>query len=209
MQPRANSTPAQHRAKQADRNIQSPQSEWLIKPKYYIGAGGGTSVADTGVYSLTGTASLSEQDIGLKGFIGVQLNKYFAVEGFYSDLGYAKLKGSNGDQFAFNGRTGTFTESDTIKIEGKTAGLGGVGILPIHKLFSAFVKFGVHWWDVKADLKSVTGNVSITDEDWNVFYGAGIDFNVHKNFAIRTEFECLEFADQLVYFTSSNLVIKF
>ena len=145
MQPRANSTPAQHRAKQADRNIQSPQSEWLIKPKYYIGAGGGTSVADTGVYSLTGTASLSEQDIGLKGFIGVQLNKYFAVEGFYSDLGYAQLDGGNGDLVTINGRTYQFTADNVaVKIEAKTVGLGGVGILPIHKFFSAFIKFGVH-----------------------------------------------------------------
>lgn len=189
---------------------QEGKNGFLEKPKFYLGGGGGLSTLDTGVSSLTGTAKLDEDDIGYKGLIGVQFHKYFAAEGFYADFGKAELTGNNGDTFAFRGTTYQFTANNvTISLAGKSFGFAGVGILPVHEMVAPFVKVGVHFWDAEGSVASSAGNASLTDDGTDIYFGGGVQFNIHENVAFRAEYERFKFDDEDVDYISGSLIFKF
>jgi|GEM_PF-1327738 OOP family OmpA-OmpF porin len=181
-----------------------------INPKVYVGVSAGLASMDTGVDAVTGTATLDESDLGLKGLIGANVNEWFAVEGFYANFGTASLTGNNGDTFIANGTTFTFSANNVnIELEGSTFGFGGVVMLPIHETIVPFGRIGMHYWDMSVTATSSAGNATLTDDGFDPFLGGGIQFNITENIALRAEYELFKFDDENVELVTGGLIFRF
>ena len=131
-----------------------------------------------------GATSVSIDDdnrgTGFKLFGGYKLNRNFAVEGGYFDLG----------KFGFTATTvpaGTLDAS--IKLKGLN--LDVVGILPITEKFSAFGRAGVNYAQAK---DSFGGTFTVPDSSpskraANYKFGAGLQYDLTESLGLRLEAE--------------------
>ncbi len=126
--------------------------------------------------------SEDDRDNGYKLFGGYQINKYFALEAGFFDLG----------KFEF---TATTAPSGTLRGNIKIKGLNfdAVGILPITEKFSAFGRVGLNYADVKDSFRG-TGSVTVRDSnpgnrDANYKLGLGLQYHFTKSFGMRAEAE--------------------
>lgn len=119
-----------------------------------------------------------DEDNVFKGFVGYEINPYFATEIFYADLGRTRLKG--------NSDANTDLESDAY-------GASLVGQLPITSWFTAFAKAGVAKWETDVDGNLGGASVDLEDQDGtDPVYGVGAQFNFDP-FLVRTEYEHYDF----------------
>src|SRR5665647_1208689 len=111
-----------------------------------------------------------DRDTGYKLYGGYQLNKNFALEGGYFDLG----------KFGFTATTvPAGTLNGNIRLKGLN--LDAVGILPFNEKFSAFGRAGVNYAEAK-DSFSGTGAVSVINpnpskREANYKFGGGWRFS--------------------------------
>lgn len=128
------------------------------------------------------TISNDDRDTGYKIFGGYQLNKNFALEGGYFDLG----------KFGFTAATvPTGTLRGDIKLKGLN--LDAVGILPFTEKFSAFGRVGFNSAEAK-DTFTGSGLVRIlksnaSKRESNVKYGLGLQYAFTESFGVRVEVE--------------------
>lgn len=130
------------------------------------------------------TSSITNDDrsTGYKIFGGYQLNKNFAVEGGYFDLG----------KFGYTANTvPAGTMNGNIKLRGLNLDL--VGILPITEKFSAFGRAGVHYAEAR-DSFTGTGAVRVTNpspskRDTNYKLGLGLQYAFTDALTMRAEVE--------------------
>ena len=123
-----------------------------------------------------------DSDTGYKLFGGYRLNKNFALEGGYFDLG----------KFGYTATTvpaGTLT--GTIKLRGLNLDL--VGIVPINEKFSAFGRIGLNYAEAR-DSFSGTGSVTVLNpspskRDVNYKLGLGIQYDFTPSLGMRVEAE--------------------
>lgn len=159
---------------------------------WYVGANIGQSKAKiddpgitTGLLSrgfTSVTISDRDHDLGFKLFGGYQINKYFAFEGGYFDLG----------KFGFTADTvplGTFTGDAKFK----GFNLDAVFSLPFTEKFSAFLRAGVINAEAK-DTFSGTGMVTVSDPNpsdrvTKYKFGAGLQYDFTRSFGMRAEVE--------------------
>lgn len=159
---------------------------------WYVGANVGKSRAkidNAGITrnlignGFTGvTINDDDRDTGYKVFGGYQLNKNFALEGGYFDLG----------KFGYKATTvplGTLT--GTIKVRGVNFDL--VGMLPVTEKFSAFGRAGVNYAQSR-DTFSGTGLVVVTNPNprkrqANFKVGLGLQYAFSDALAVRLEAE--------------------
>lgn len=148
-----------------------------------------------------------DKDNGWKVFGGYQLNKYFALEGGYFDLG----------EYSFQANTlpvGTY--SGNIRIKG--INLDAVGILPITQKISAFGRLGLNAAKAE-DVFSGTGGVHVLDpehnkRDTNYKMGIGLAYAFTPSLALRAEAERYRIDDTMnnrgdVDLVSLGLVYRF
>jgi OOP family OmpA-OmpF porin len=136
---------------------------------WYVGGSLGMTSSD--FCDDLGAPTCDDGGTGFKIFGGYQLNKNFAFELSYLDLGEAEASGG--------GLTVTGTASGFS--------LGALGILPIDN-FSLFGRVGISFLD--AEFKaSGTINDSVSDSSNELTYGLGAAYNFTKNFAVRAEWE--------------------
>lgn len=174
----------------------------------YLGLSVGQSTTDTGITNTTGTASVDDEDTGYKIFLGININQYIAVEGFYVNFGEATLKGNTGDTFQFAGNTGQFTQNNVQdKIEGKSFGVASLFGYPVHQFFNPYVKLGFHFWETEAS--SNVSNVSLGDDGIDYLYGGGFNTVITKHFGFRAEFERYNCDDEEVDMYSAGLKVMF
>jgi OmpA-OmpF porin, OOP family len=138
------------------------------------------------------TTSISNDDrhFGFKAFGGYQVDKYFALESGYFDLGEFGFLADTRPVGALNG---------TIKIKGLN--FDAVGSLPITSKFSAFARAGFIYAQAK-DSFSGSGLVTVTDprpskRDPNYKFGAGLQYDFTQAFGLRLEAERYRVDDAL------------
>lgn len=148
-----------------------------------------------------------KRDLGFKLFGGYQLNRNFAVEGGYFNLG--KL-----------GYTATTTPAGTLTGEMKVQGLNLdlVGTLPFSEKFSAFGRVGLTYADTK-DNFSGTGAVSVSNpsaskQAGGYKFGLGLQYELTKALAMRVEAERYRIDDAIgnkgdVDLVSLGLIFRF
>lgn len=178
-------------------------------PQFYAGFSVGQASHETGVSGTTGTADLDEEDTGFKGYAGVKINQYFALEAHYADLGESSLSGNNGDTFVLDGTTFQFTATADIAVEAQSYGLAAVLFIPVTDKFSPFVKAGFQVWDLEADVTSSAGNARLSDDGTDPFFGVGFEATVAEGFKLRAEYELYDFDGDDVEFLSAGLTIAF
>jgi OOP family OmpA-OmpF porin len=123
-----------------------------------------------------------DRGTGYKIFGGYQINRNFALEGGYFNLG----------KFGYTANTvPAGTLNGTIKLQGLNLDL--VGILPITDNFSAFGRVGVNHAQAR-DSFTGTGAVRVTNpnpskRDTNLKFGAGLQYAFTDSLAMRAEVE--------------------
>lgn len=128
------------------------------------------------------TITDDDRSTGFKIFGGYQLNKNFAIEGGYFNLG----------EFGYSATTvPAGTLRGDIKVQGLNLDL--VGILPITEKFSAFGRAGVNYAEAK-DRFAGTGAVRVTNPNpskraANYKVGLGMQYAFTDALAIRGEVE--------------------
>ena len=159
---------------------------------WYFGANAGQTRATIDDVRITsgllgsgfGITSITDDDsdTGYKLYGGYRLNKNFAIEGGYFDLG----------KFGFKATTvPTGTLSGSIKLRGLNLDL--VGTLPITEKFSAFGRIGVNYAEASDDFVG-TGMVKVLNSspnqrDTNLKVGLGLQYAFTESLAIRAEVE--------------------
>lgn len=134
-----------------------------------------------GGLTMTGIQT-QESSNGYKLFTGYKVNRNFAMEGAYFNLG----------DYGYTAATlplGTVTGN--LRLQGVS--LDAVGILPFTPKFSATARIGLHYADT-VDHFSSTGSahVLVTDptiRDTNVKVGLGLQYALTDAWAVRTELE--------------------
>lgn len=159
---------------------------------WYLGANIGQSTADIDNDRITGNlldGGFSEimidnddRDTGYKLFGGYQLNRNFALEGGYFDLG----------EFSYTATTMPVGTLDGhMKLRGINLDL--LGFIPFSEKFSAFGRVGANYAEAK-DHFSGTGAVNVLspradERDTNLKLGAGVQYAFTDALAMRIEAE--------------------
>lgn len=123
-----------------------------------------------------------DRSTGYKIFGGYQLNKNFAIEGGYFDLGNFGYTASTVPAGTLNGN---------IKLRGLNLDL--VGIVPLTEKFSAFGRAGLNYAQAR-DSFSGTGAVRVTDPNprknsTNYKLGLGLQYALTESLDLRAEAE--------------------
>ena len=161
-------------------------------PGWYGGANVGQSAATIDDPRITATllgqgftgVSIADddRDTGFKVFAGYQVNRYFAIEGGYVNLG----------EFGYTATTvpaGTLTGN--IKLQG--VNLDVLGFVPFTEKFSAFARVGAIYAEAK-DTFTSTGAVIVTNpspskRDTNYKFGVGLQYDFSEKVGMRVEAE--------------------
>ncbi|MDP3857822.1 MAG: outer membrane beta-barrel protein [Stagnimonas sp.] len=159
---------------------------------WYLGGNAGlaqASIDDQGItagllgngFTTTGIRD-DESDLGFKLFGGYQLNRHFALEAGYFNLG----------EFDF---TATTVPAGTLAGRIKLSGLNldAVGRLPFTERFSAFGRAGVNYAEAK-DRFTGTGAVNVVQpkrdkRDANYKFGLGLQYELTERLGLRAEAE--------------------
>jgi OOP family OmpA-OmpF porin len=166
-----------------------PQS-WIPGTSYgYVGAGIGQSSYDI---NCTPGLACDDSDTGFKVFTGGKFSRYLGVEGAYVNLGKANANGGGS------------------KAQGIELSL--VGTLPIGDMFSVDAKVGgIYGWTDSST--TVPGVGSGDRHGLNGSYGAGVQLDVARNWAVRGDWDHYRFdyADRNddVQLYSLNVLYKF
>ena len=158
------------------------------------------------------TTSIAEdnRDSGYKLFGGYKINRNFAVEGGYFDLG----------KFSFTATTATTVPAGTLSGDIKLRGLNldAVGILPFTERFSAFGRVGVNYAEAR-DSFTGTGLVNVlrpnpSKREANYKFGAGLQYDFTQSLGMRLEAERYRINDAVgnkgdVDLVSVGLVYRF
>ncbi|MFZ3003105.1 MAG: OmpA family protein [Undibacterium umbellatum] len=198
---------------QADEPWTNP--EWADSA-WYVGAGAGRantsidkdrlirSLMDNGASSVT--YGSTERDTAFKLFMGKQMNKYFALEAGYFDLGKFGFNASTTPPGTFNGEVGF-----------RGFNLDLVGQLPLSERFSLLGRIGANYTRADAHF---SGNrlFGITDPNpsekkLNPKIGIGLEYKFTQALAMRGEAERYRVNDAVrnrgdVDFYSFSLVYK-
>ena len=140
----------------------------------YVGASAGSSSLDVGDPSF----SFNESDTAYKGFVGVNILKFFGAQLSYVDFGTPE---------------GSDPLLGTIAIESKGWEVALLGRIPLWK-FELFAKAGLISWDSEASF-SAPMTPSLSDDGSDFTYGVGAKFKFTDHFAIRAEWETYEVED--------------
>jgi OOP family OmpA-OmpF porin len=157
----------------------------------YIGAGIGYADKDSceSIIAL-GYTACDDADTGFKFYGGYQMNRYFAVEGSYLDLGEVTASNS----------------VTSISGDGTAFAISLKGTITYYKAFTLFGKAGVAFWDTDS---SVTGFGSINRDGEDLIYGFGGEYDVNDTFGVRGEWERVDFDGEDVDLVSVSAVVKF
>lgn len=145
-------------------------------------------------------------DLGFKVFGGYQINKYFALEGGYTQL----------NDFTANGVGSTALTGSLYQAQGSNAWvLAAVGALPLTKKFSLFGKVGADSW--KTSTKTIVRNTSTSaftrtdsvERGVDPYYGVGASYALTDNLGVRGEYERYDLGGSGIDFLSASMVAKF
>lgn len=186
-------------------------------PHWYLGGNIGRTFADFEHAPMTRIAPVppfvitsigdTDRDRGYKLFGGYQLNRNFAVEGGYFDLGRY-------DYFFTTAPPGGF--SGTTRVKGLNLDL--VGMMPFTDRLAAFARAGVTYGQTRANFAS-TGAVPANGADpsrneFNPKIGVGLQYAITEALALRGEVERYRITDPVrnrgyIDMASVGLVYRF
>jgi OmpA-OmpF porin, OOP family len=136
---------------------------------WYIGGGIGQSKAKDGCTGVGGPGvSCDDKDTALKFFGGYQVNRNFAAELGYSDLGKVKASGPGG----------------SVDIKSNAWDLTAIGAFPLANQFSIFGRLGFYRSETK-----LSGLASGKKDTTDLTYGLGVQYDFARDFGVRGEWQ--------------------
>ncbi|CUI04808.1 OmpA family protein [Massilia antarctica] len=199
---------------------QASAQEQFVNPEWanhatYIGAGIGQSRSYTkaapvirDLNALGGHVNswnADEKDMGYKLFVGKQLNRYFAIEAGFFDLGN------------FNIKAGTCCGVLNAEQKYKGVNLDLIAQLPMGERFSVYGRAGMHYTKAKTQFSGTRATGMFAGEHsekkLNPKVGVGLEYKFTEALALRAEAENYRVDDALrnngnVRLYSMNLVYK-
>ena len=162
----------------------------LVSPAAFAGAYVGASVgqSDTSISNLP--AEVDGTDTSWKIMGGYTFMKFVGVEGSYRNLG------------GIDETIGT----TSFATEAKSLDVFGVGILPVGPV-DLFAKLGYSRIEYDASLNDpiLTEPATLSGNDNEVAYGAGIAFRIGSKFALRLEYEAFNTEETLSMISAGAL----
>jgi OOP family OmpA-OmpF porin len=138
----------------------------------YVGATVGQSEYKDACGNIAAGVSCDEKDTAWRILAGYQINRNFAAEIGYHDLGESKA--------SFGSTSGS------IKV--KAVELVGIGAFPVLPVLSIYGKIGGYY--AKTELSSnIPGVGSADDNNTGLTYGAGVQWDVLRNLGLRLEWQ--------------------
>jgi OOP family OmpA-OmpF porin len=138
---------------------------------WYLGGNIGQSKLKDGCSGLGGSGiSCDDKDTAFKILGGYNINRNFAAELGYTDLGKAKASGLG----------------LTDELKATAWELSGVGSYPVANQFSVFGRLGLYFADVKENTNFV-GNFKHTNND--LTYGFGVRYDFSRELGVRGEWQ--------------------
>ncbi len=148
-----------------------PAAAQTSMSNFYAGATLGQSTAKDACNDLAGTGiSCDDSDTAFKIFGGYQINRNFAAELGYADLGKAKAEALG------------LTE----EVKSTAWDLSLIGSYPINEQFSVFGRLGFYMADVKDDTNF---GFSASNSNSDLTYGLGARYEVTQNLGLRAEWQ--------------------
>ena len=151
----------------------------------YIGASFGQSTLKPNVNTVGGSVTDSS-DMAYKVFAGYKINRKFAVEGFYAEMGDAEVD----------------TGSKVGDINYRLAGASGLYTHQFKSRFSGFAKVGA----AKLGNKSTNGISFKKVKDYSINMGAGLKYDINRRLSLRGEYEIF---DKDIKLLSTGLMVNF
>jgi OOP family OmpA-OmpF porin len=158
------------------------------RAEFYVGASLTTTASDID----TAIDNFESEEMGWKAYVGWNFMKVLGAEAGYRDLGTF----SEGD------------ENERFSADLAVLDVSARAFLPIGDLFNLYAKVGYAniAWDGKYE--DAEGDFSIDEDNWELFYGIGTEFNIGKNFAIRAEWEMYD-TDEDLNTLSAGIMFRF
>jgi OOP family OmpA-OmpF porin len=174
---------------------------------WYVGVGGGVTRADDfdeatrGVFEAelveagldTTLGSLdADDDVGVRVFGGFRFNDFFALEGYYVDLGDFEVS-VTGPAVVEGGEGGEVNMRGDIGFEAQGFGIFGVLTYPVGAGFSLLGKAGGMRWDADVPTTiNAAGEVTsaTTGDDGTDFaWGGGLRYQLTEQLAVDVQYE--------------------
>jgi OmpA-OmpF porin, OOP family len=161
--------------------LAAPAASWAQDLGFYVGGSLGQAKAkeycDTGGIAGLAVSSCDNKATAWKAFAGYKFHPNFAVEGTYI-------------------RTDDFTASATfsgvpftVKSDGRSFGLAGLGIWPVSQQFSVFGKLGFLRTEAESTATVAGTTIKFGENESEVHYGLGALYNLTRNWGVRAEWE--------------------
>lgn len=181
---------------------------------FYVGGNFGFTRADTGTLAdelrndlvasgfSSANVSIDESDTGFKLLAGYQINRNFAIEAYYANLGtYALTVGTTGPAVAGNG-----------ELEVTGVGVDVLGMIPFRRGFSGFARVGLFRWDSDFSFRATgpggTASTSGSDDGTELKFGVGVQWALTPNIRLRGEVEHYNF-EEAITMLSAGIVFRF
>jgi OOP family OmpA-OmpF porin len=162
------------------------------RAEFYVGASTGMTASD-----FAGAAEDFDEDAsGWKAYVGWNFAKFLSAEAAYRDIG------------EFRGNISVEDDEGFATVDAAIIDVSARAFLPIGKLLNLYAKVG--YANVQLDGRIDFGEdiANFSDDDWELFYGVGSEFNLGKNFAIRVEWEMFD-TDADLNTLSAGLLLRF
>lgn len=175
---------------------------------WYAGIAAGSASIDTGITAVVG-ATLDETGTGTSVFVGKEVSETLSVEGFYTDLGEASIRGDNGDTFTYQGTALQFNTTATIAVSAKTMGIAAKAKFDMGDSFRGYVKGGFHSWDAEASIAVGTASASSTTDGTDIVWGIGAEYMMGEKTALLLGYDNYKLDDESVTFLHAGISFKF
>jgi len=138
---------------------------------WYLGGSIGQSSVD--IEDCGGVVSCDDKDTAWRILGGYQINRNFAVELGYHQLGEASASFPGGQ----------------VNFESTAIELVGIGALPLANNFALYAKAGFYRGESEATGSNVGGPINVKESNTDLTYGVGAQYNFNPRFGIRAEWQ--------------------
>lgn len=151
---------------------------------YYAGIAGGQSEFESDHVSAGKGTTIDKKSSAGYIFFGREFDDNIAVEGFYANLGKAKLSGKPGNTFKVDGEDYVFNASTSFTATTKSVGIAGKYHFNIHEGTRLSAKLGVHSWKIDGKISGTLDNINVKDDGVDVMSGLGIEYKATDQVAL-------------------------
>ena len=131
------------------------------------------------------------------------------MEGFYANLGKAKLSGKTGATYKFEGTDYVFNESGTFTATAKSFGIAGKYHFDIYEGTRLTAKLGLHSWKLEGKVSSSVENRNVSDNGVDAISGLGIEYAATDQVALMAGMDGFGVDKDTIFMTYVGLKFSF